>query len=148
MFGNPCFWPQNPCFWPQNPCFLPQNPCFCLKNRVFLDQNLFPKYFCKIFASSKNRIFPKKFWTWITELLRNSRKQKVLENSVFCRALVAGHVFETADLGSQKLSNSETLNLTHTNSKGNLKSFDYCYQLIILYFLLLSFSCWPLLVAL
>ncbi len=70
----------NPCFWSQTP----QKQVFLKPKTEFFDPktgNYFRTYFRTIFAKFsrvwKDRIFLKNFQTSITELFRNSRKQKV-----------------------------------------------------------------------
>jgi len=69
MFGNPCFWTFFQTFWPKNRVFRPIN------RKLFL--NLFPNYFCEIFASSKSLgFFRKNFKLWKPNISKTCENKK------------------------------------------------------------------------
>jgi len=68
--------------------FLTPKPLFFDPKTGGFDPNLFPNYFCKIFASSKNPDISKKFPNFHNRTIPKLAKTKSSENSVFSRALV------------------------------------------------------------
>ncbi len=69
----------------ETPVFDPKTSAFASKTGFF-DPNLFPNYFCKIFASLKKMDISKKIPNFNNWTIPKLAKTKSLENSVFCRA--------------------------------------------------------------